>query len=71
VKIVVDADLCTGHARCAVFAPSVYPLDDDGFNALRDQGEVQVAPEHEAEARAGCEACPEGAISLVDTVSED
>lgn len=66
MKVEVDKDLCTGHARCAVAGPRFYTLDEDGFNSLVGAGEVDVPPELEDEARAGCRACPEEAIRLKD-----
>jgi ferredoxin len=63
VKIVVDRDKCTGHARCYATAPQIYTLDEEGYNSLDS---LDVPTEHEAAAREGAEACPEGAISIVD-----
>ncbi|MDH3060927.1 ferredoxin, partial [Gordonia alkanivorans] len=34
MKIVVDRDTCQGHGRCAVYAPEVYELDDEGYCAI-------------------------------------
>ncbi|CAB4365479.1 MAG: ferredoxin [Actinobacteria bacterium] len=63
MKIIVDNDSCSGHGRCAALAPSVYVLDDRGYNAMN---ETQVSPENEAAARVGANNCPERAITLVD-----
>jgi ferredoxin len=63
VKIVVDRDKCTGHARCYATAPQVYVLDDDGYNVTPDS---QLPAELEAAAREGAESCPESAITIVD-----
>ena len=30
MKMKIDEELCTGHGRCAHFAPNVFRLDDDG-----------------------------------------
>jgi ferredoxin len=43
--------------------PAVYPLDDEGRNALT---ELEVPAELEDQARLGADACPERAISIVD-----
>jgi ferredoxin len=63
MKIRVDVELCTGHARCHALAPDVYPIDDNGYNAYRGQ-EVECPEGMEAEARLGAENCPEQAITL-------
>jgi ferredoxin len=63
VKIDVDRDKCTGHARCYATAPQVYVLDDDGYNV---GGRSEVPAEFEAAARDGAAACPESAITIID-----
>ena len=63
MKIIVDTAACSGHGRCAALAPSVYTLDDTGYNSMN---ETEVAPGHEAAARIGANNCPERAITLVD-----
>jgi ferredoxin len=49
-----------------VVAPDFYELDEEGFNVLRDRPEMTVPRELEDEARVGCDACPEGAITLTE-----
>jgi ferredoxin len=66
VRILVDVEKCTGHARCAAAAPRFYELDDEGFNKFRHEREVVVPVGMEHEARAGCEACPERAITVIE-----
>ncbi len=62
MELRVDPDICQGHARCAVFAPQLISLDDDGRARV-------VVPhptgDQEAAARAAEQACPERAITLV------
>ena len=53
----------TGHARCNVFGPDVYPLDDLGEVAIT---EADVPPGLERQARDGAANCPEGAITVSD-----
>ena len=61
MKISIDKTSCSGHARCAVAAPELFRLDDDGY-ALPFHGEV---PEGlETAARDGERACPERAITV-------
>jgi ferredoxin len=63
VKVRVDSDKCTGHARCNANGPDVYSLDDLGYCRI----EVAEVPEGlERQARDGAAACPERAITLED-----
>jgi ferredoxin len=61
MKIVVDKNKCSGHARCAATAPEVYELDDLGYIGF---AEKEVPPGLEDKARTGAAACPERAITL-------
>jgi ferredoxin len=63
MKIVVDNDRCSGHARCNATSPDLYALNDDGYNALH---ELDVPVGAEQAARDGAAACPERAISIVE-----
>ncbi|AFR49498.1 ferredoxin [Gordonia sp. KTR9] len=63
MKIVVDRDACQGHGRCAVYAPEVYELDDEGYCAIT---EMLVPPAQEEDAISGADACPENAIEVID-----
>jgi ferredoxin len=64
MKIEVNAARCSGHARCNAVAPEIYELDDGGFCAVTT---LDVAPEQEAAALRGAEACPERAITVVSS----
>lgn len=59
--VVVDLKKCCGYTTCAEVCPEVYKLDDDGF-AYTDDERVPFGLEEKA--RAGADACPEGAISI-------
>jgi ferredoxin len=61
VKITIDTQTCSGHARCAATAPDVFELDDSGY-ALPFDGEVHTGLE--VRAREGASACPERAITV-------
>jgi ferredoxin len=66
MRISVDAEQCNGHGRCYTISPDVYAPDDEGFCA--DRGRSREIPAgFEAAARAGAQACPEGAITIVPT----
>lgn len=61
MKIRIDRRKCTGHARCAMVAPALFVLDDDGINAS-DGREVPESDRRLAER--GQKSCPERAITL-------
>jgi len=61
MKVTVDKEKCTGHARCAVFGPDVYELDDDGYCAI---GTLEVPTALEDQAKHGALNCPERAITI-------
>jgi ferredoxin len=65
MRVKIDGEHCTGHGRCAKYAPNVFKLDDDGYNENRG-GEVDVPPGEEDNARRGMKSCPEQAITLVE-----
>ena len=65
MRIRVDPQLCTGHARCGEVAPEVYDLDDEGYNTLRHDGVVDVPTGLEDAAQRGIRVCPERAITVV------
>jgi ferredoxin len=62
MKIVVDHDRCTGHARCNATAPDLYELDEYGYCAVT---ELEVPAGREKAAQAGAHECPERAIKIV------
>jgi ferredoxin len=61
VRIRVDTNRCSGHARCRAMAPEVYELDELGYNVTPEQ---TVPLDLEEAARRGAEACPEQAITI-------
>ena len=65
MRLKVDDMLCTGHGRCAKFAPDVFTLDEAGFNTAVGQT-VAVPAGLEDDATKAMKACPERAISLAD-----
>lgn len=65
MKVRIDAELCTGHGRCAHYGPDVYRLDDDGFNV--DAGSIiEIVSGFEKQAIMGMKSCPERAITVVE-----
>ncbi|MET9491231.1 ferredoxin [Nocardia sp. NPDC006630] len=61
MRITIDTAKCSGHARCWATASEVFDLDDNGY-ALPLDADVPKALENAA--RAGAQACPEGAITV-------
>ncbi len=64
MKVSVDNDLCTGHARCWSLAPEVFTIDDDGYSNIGTGKDVP--PELEEKAHLGIRSCPERALSIDD-----
>jgi ferredoxin len=71
MRIRVDPELCSGHARCGDVAPEIYELDDEGYNLLRHEGVVEVPPGQEAAAERGMRVCPERAILVVEEATAE
>ena len=61
VKIVLDADRCTGHGRCYSLAPELFDSDDEGHSVVIAS---EVPAGLESQARLAAENCPETCISL-------
>lgn len=58
MRVSVDRERCSGHARCVAIAPEVYDIDDDGYCVT----DLTVPAGLEDTARRGAAACPERAI---------
>jgi ferredoxin len=65
MKVKIDGDLCSGHGRCWVVAPTFYKLDELGYAAERGKT-VDVPVGLEAAARLGAAKCPERAITVIE-----
>lgn len=65
MKVHIDDIKCSGHGRCAKYAPEVFRLsDEDGYNADRGQT-IDVPAGEEKNAHLGVRSCPERAITVV------
>lgn len=63
MKIVIDFDLCQGHANCMGDAPEVFRVDDEGLlTVLQESPPEELRPKVESAVRY----CPTGAISIVE-----
>ena len=61
MRIIVDFDLCQGHANCMGEAPEVFQVDDQGFLEILQE----EPPEELREAvELAVQYCPTGALSL-------
>ncbi|HEY8532637.1 MAG TPA: ferredoxin [Micromonospora sp.] len=70
MHISIDANRCMGHGRCYAVAPDLLSDDEEGFVAERGRS-WEVPAELEASALNAADACPESAISIVQSKSSD
>jgi ferredoxin len=64
MRVSVDNDRCTGHARCWAIAPDIFTIDDDGYSNI---GTAKPVPDGTEDlARSGVAACPERALRIED-----
>ncbi len=63
MKILVDWDLCQGHANCTGDAPEVFHVDDDGkLHVLIEEPDESLRSKVELAVRY----CPSGALRIRD-----
>jgi ferredoxin len=62
VKLMIDAERCTGHGRCYSLAPDLFDSDDEGHGHVTL---AEVPPERERQTEVCVANCPERAISVV------
>ncbi|CAB4867412.1 unannotated protein [freshwater metagenome] len=62
MKVVINADACTGQGRCFGIAPELFDFDDLGNGVVKGDG--KVTPELVEKARLAEANCPEHAISI-------
>jgi sterol 14-demethylase len=65
LTIVLDRDLCQGHAVCVGEAPEIFKLGDDGRVELRAEGPVPAALQDKA--RTAAQYCPTRTIKIVES----
>jgi len=63
MKIVVDYDLCQGHAVCQSEAPAVFAVEDKGQVRLLDGSPVD---EMRAQVELAVRYCPTHALKIVE-----
>jgi ferredoxin len=62
VRVIVDRDLCDNHGLCAITAPDVFELDDEGKLVHREEVDESLRSAVEEAA----DGCPLQAISIAD-----
>jgi len=63
MRVLVDADLCQGHAMCEVEAPEVFRVPKKGPVEVI----AEVTPGNETAVRAAVRHCPAMALSLKES----
>lgn len=63
MRVVADRTACCGYGICAEICPRVYKLDGNGIVQIEDP---EVPSELETQAREGADACPQGALKILD-----
>jgi ferredoxin len=61
MRVIIDADICQGHLRCAAVAPDLFQIDEygHGLSPGRDLTSDESALAHNSVAT-----CPESAIRI-------
>jgi ferredoxin len=62
MKVSVDSDRCTGHARCWLVDPDLFQLDESGNSAIGEGLPVPI--DKEALTDIAVQNCPEQALSI-------
>jgi ferredoxin len=61
MRIEVDINVCADHGQCAIAAPVIFRIDDEGHLAFdASPGDVL-----RADAEAAADACPEQAVTIL------
>ena len=61
MKVVVDLELCEGHARCVSAAPMVFQVSEEDLVEVREEN---VTAEHESGIELAVANCPRQALRL-------
>jgi ferredoxin len=61
MKVIVDPDVCQGHARCWEISPEVFSLDEAGHAVVRS---AEVPAQFEEDVEDAVANCPERAIRV-------
>lgn len=69
MRVMVDRRRCQGNAQCAVTAPAVFATDNEGYAVVLNRGLVPAGQEEAA--AAAQRTCPEQAIVIIESSTED
>ncbi|GGJ41388.1 ferredoxin [Streptomyces brasiliensis] len=61
MKVNADTTRCQGHGRCALLAPDVFDVNDDGKVVVLL---AEIGDDHVADVRDAVTSCPEAALEL-------
>jgi ferredoxin len=62
MRIEVDFSICADHGQCAIAAPDIFRIDDEGHLVFDANPDDALRPDAEDAA----DACPEQAITIID-----
>jgi ferredoxin len=62
MRIEVDFNVCVDHGQCAIAAPDIFRMDDEGHLVFNPNPDASLR----ADAESAADACPEQAITILD-----
>jgi ferredoxin len=62
MRIEVDFNVCADHGQCAVTAPDIFRIGDDGYLAFEASPDESLR----GTAQDAASGCPEQAITIID-----
>ena len=62
MRISVELSICADHGQCAIAAPAIFRMDDEG-HLIFDEHPVDAL---RSDAEDATDACPEQAITIID-----
>lgn len=62
MRIEVDLNVCVDHGQCAIAAPDIFRMDDEGHLVFNPNPDASLR----ADAESAADACPEQAITIFD-----
>jgi ferredoxin len=65
MRVVIDTDACSGNGRCYSLVPELFTDDESGYGQVVDGG--RFGPDQREQAERAVRACPEDAISIVES----
>jgi ferredoxin len=64
MKVEISSERCQGHGRCYDLAPDLFAEDDEGYGTVSGDGDGNVPPDLQEQARLAVANCPERAIDI-------